>query len=229
MINIVFSKITDDVSYKENGKTSYLNVYNYKLLRKSPDIYRSIDRFTLDGILLILFIRLFYGKKINRKAPDFSSYFKEFYKFLSEHQKRVYFVGAKEDEIIKFLKIVRKNYPELNVVGYQNGYDINEAELISELISKEIEVLIIGLGTPKQELFITKLHNEGYEGVSYACGAFISQTANRGHDYFPSAINALHLRWAYRIYKEPKLFSRYFLEYPKGLLYLTYDRFFKFK
>ncbi|MBA4745342.1 MAG: WecB/TagA/CpsF family glycosyltransferase [Muricauda sp.] len=228
MINQICDKIIDDIDFEKRSQTvSYLNIYNYQILRKTPKIIEKIDYFTLDGIMLLLFIQIFMGKRFNRMAPDFSSYFAEFFGYLERNNKRVVFIGGSENDMSSFIKTVKENYPQMNIIDTYNGFDLDEDHVINGLISKEVDCTIVGMGTPKQESFIVKARKKGYEGSSFCCGAFMSQTANKGRDYFPSYINRLHLRWAYRIYKEPKLFKRYSINYPKGLSLLFLDRYFK--
>ncbi|MFC4221695.1 WecB/TagA/CpsF family glycosyltransferase [Flagellimonas marina] len=228
MINQISQKITDNIQFERGSQiVSYVNIYNYQVLRKTPKIAEKIDFFTLDGIMLLLFIRIFVGKKYKRKAPDFSSYFTEFFGYLEKANRKVVFIGGSENDMSSFVKTVKENYPEMNIVDTYNGFDLIEEQVIKALISKEVDCAIVGMGTPKQENFIVKALEKGYKGSSFCCGAFISQTANKGKDYFPRIINRLHLRWAYRIYKEPKLFKRYSINYPIGLLLLLFDRYFR--
>ena len=172
-------------------------------------------------------MRITMNKKITRKAPDFSSYFIELFESFQQNKTRVAFYGGTEDEISKFILTVKENYPKLDMVLSFNGYDYNEEEVIKNILEKNITVVIAGLGTPKQEIFLTNLKNSGFSGTGYSCGAFISQTAKTGMIYFSKNVDRLHLRWLYRIYKEPKMFKRYFFEYPKAFYYLTMDMFFK--
>lgn len=224
MINQVVSKIIDEVDFNNPSQTtSYLNMYNYKRLRNLPEIYNSIDYFTLDGIMMILFLRLFYGKKFERKAPDFSSYFIEMFADIASHNRTICFVGGSEKDIIQFVKIVKENYPDLRISHAISGYDLEEDSVIDQFISEQVDVVVVGLGTPKQEKFMFRLRNKGYKGAVFSCGAFISQTASKGREYFPNVVNKFHIRWIYRIYKEPKLFKRYFISYPRALFQLLRD------
>ena len=226
MINYVISKITDHINFDNSNQTvSYLNIYNYKILRNNREVLKEIDHFTLDGIMLILFIRLFFGKKIKRKAPDFSSYFKEMFAHSEINGKKIVFIGGSESDIENFVKIVKENYPEMLIAGYNSGFNVDQERLIKKIIAQKIDIVIVGMGTPLQELFMIKMKYLGFKGSCFTCGAFISQTAIGGKNYFPNIIDKLHLRWAYRIYKEPKLIKRYLVDYPVGLKYLILDKY----
>jgi len=226
MINNVLNNISDTIDFENKTQTvGYLNIYNYQILRQIPDIVKQINYFTLDGIMLVLFLKLFTKKKVTRQSPDFSSYFKELFSFLNVNKKKVFFVGASNEEIKKFAQIIGLNYPIIEIVGYQSGYDLNIQTVIKQIIEKNTDTLIVGMGTPSQEEFMVKSKLCGYNGSSFVCGAFFSQTAsNNGTTYYPDIVSKLHLRWVYRIYKEPKLFKRFLIDYPIGLFYITKDR-----
>lgn len=224
MIKQVLNKIVDKIDFNEKSiSVCYINVYNYRILRLNPHIVNQIDYFTLDGILLVLILRIFSKKKINRLSPDFSSYFKDLFCYLDLNKKRVFFVGATHEEMRNFVKKIESIFPNIQIVGYLDGYTLNPQSAFEDIMAKKSDVLIVGMGTPNQEEFMMKIKSFGYEGASFACGAFFSQTAAKGLQYYPKAVSFLHLRWVYRIYREPKLVWRYLIDYPIGLFYILKD------
>lgn len=226
MINKVLCKIVDKIDFENQSQTvSYLNIYNYQILRSKSHLIREINFFTLDGIMLVFFLRLLTSKKLIRQSPDFSSYFKDLFAYLDVNKKRVFFIGASENDLLKFVNIIKTKYPNIEISGFLSGYNLRSNIAQDQIISNKVDTLIVGMGTPNQEEFITKVKLAGYKGSSFACGAFFSQTANNGLQYYPSWISKIHLRWIYRIYKEPKLVKRYLIDYPIGLYFLLSDRF----
>lgn len=226
MINQIFPKIISKVDYFEKETiVSYVNAYNYLKLRKNSKTVQSIDRFTLDGIYLLILIRFLFFKKFKRLSPDFSSYFKDLFLLAEKNKKSFFFLGANAKEIEDFVNIIKKRYPQLGISGFHNGF-FNTKEM--EPLSKTIlvlnpDVVFIGLGSPKQEAFSIFLKNNGFKGTIYTCGAFISQTASHGVNYYPKLINTFHLRWVYRLIQEKGLFKRYFLDYPFATITIILD------
>lgn len=219
------NKITDQIDYEAKGRlVGYLNIYNYSVLRKQPKLLSALDQYTLDGILLVLFIKLFWRKRISRKSPDFSSYFNDLFIHMNQNRTVAYFVGGSTGEIHNFVEVIKARYPKIEIAGFTDGYNVDNISLGNLLIRHKVEVTIVGMGTPKQEELMVDLRTKGYKGQSYSCGAFFSQTARKGVEYYPEFISKLHLRWAYRIYEEPKLFKRYAIQYPWGFLILLKDR-----
>lgn len=226
MIHKVLPKITDQVDFQTEGRlVSYLNIYNYKLLRNQKEVVDKIDAFTLDGIMMIIFLKVFFRKKFERKAPDFSSYFTTLFARLEEQKKKLGFIGGTENEMEAFVNTVKNSYPELEISHAISGYNLDEVQTMAQLLANPPDVLVVGMGTPRQEMFLATLKGMGFKGLLFSCGAFISQTATKGKYYFPEIINKLHLRWAYRIYTDPKLFRRYAFSYPHALMLLVGDFF----
>ena len=176
-MNLLKNKFTSEIDYINTGKiVSYLNVYNYLILRKRLGLLKDIDCFTFDGFLLQKLFLIFYGLRHKRLAPDFGSYFKELFDFLNQKKQSVFLVGATDLELERFCTVILKKYPLIKILGTQNGYFKEEDE---SLILERIKVLapnkvIIGLGSPRQEQFSVKVRKEHSQALIFNCGAFIT-------------------------------------------------------
>jgi N-acetylglucosaminyldiphosphoundecaprenol N-acetyl-beta-D-mannosaminyltransferase len=61
-----------------------------------------------------------------------------------------------------------------------------------------------------QEEFLAKVKENGFEGIGFTCGGFIHQTAKVGSvPYYPNWVNALNIRFLYRIVYEKHTRKRY--------------------
>lgn len=201
----------------------YLNLYNYLIFRKRPELVNQINSFTLDGIALVWFLRLLSNKKYERQSPDFSSYFVDLFSEIDRNSDPIFVLGGSPEDCAEFCKTMTRNYPGLNLTGSADGYRKDEDVIIEEINELAPSKVIIGMGSPKQENFATELKATGYSGVIYCCGALISQTADHGQDYYPKWITDFHLRWLYRIVKEPQVLKRCLIDYPKGIFYVMLD------
>lgn len=141
---------------------------------------------------------------------DFSGIADEIFKSSIRSNFKILFIGGTKSEINKFLKIIRTKYPSLNCSGL-NGYD--ELKKLKNISKNEFDIVVYGLGAPLQEE--TALNYKLKFKVSFTCGAFISQTAKKGGDYYPFIFQKLNLKWLYRIYKEPGHFMRLLYAYMK--------------
>jgi len=215
--------------YTENNKSAklitYLNPYSYLLVRKKLPLLSNFDLIHVDGISLVVILKLFGVITVQRNSFDMSSNALDIFNKAIEQNKSVYFIGAKEIEIDDAIENIINAFPALNISGSRNGFFKNDSErdtVLNELTVMNPDIVVCGMSTPLQEIFLSDLQQRNWQGVGYTCGGFLHQSAQR-LDYYSSFINRYHLRWLYRIYKEPKLLQRYVWEYPKFLLYFIKD------
>ncbi|MEW6691451.1 MAG: WecB/TagA/CpsF family glycosyltransferase [Pseudomonadota bacterium] len=205
--------------------TTFVNPYSYFILRKKPDIYSQFDHIYLDGFLLVTLLRLFGFRNIERKSFDMTSMAPEVFNECASKNKTIFFVGSHADEIEKASLNIKKKFPDLYVLGCHHGYfdTANPIKtLLEDLAKVNPETVIVGMGTPLQELFLLELRHHGWNGTGYTCGGFFHQTAKH-IQYYPNWANKLNLRWLFRIIDEPKLIRRYAITYPAGVLLFAID------
>ena len=221
-----------EVRFKSDsrGIHTFVNSYSYLVLRKHQKIISQFDGIHCDGTLMMWFSRFFLNQKIKRVSFDMTSIAPETFKYAIEYNKSIYFLGSTSFHINGFVKVILENYPDLNIVGFRNGYiKADERHEVLESI-KELDphIVIIGMGTPLQDKFLSDLKQEGWNGLGFTCGGFIHQTSN-GLNYYPKFINKYNLRWLYRLYDEPKLIKRFLKAYLIFPFVFFYDYFFYLK
>jgi N-acetylglucosaminyldiphosphoundecaprenol N-acetyl-beta-D-mannosaminyltransferase len=205
------------------GICTFLNPYSYTVMRKHLNL---LDRFSciyIDGGLLARFLSLFGIASVQRCSFDMTSLAPKVFDYVSRHGKKIYFIGSKKEEITGFVDVVRTAYPSMNIVGFHDGYFEDAGEVIRGIISAAPDVVVVGMGTPRQEEFLTTLADAGWTGAGFTCGGFMHQTAKRGARYYPAIINRMGLRWLFRIVDEPKLLWRYLFFYIKFVVSFVAD------
>lgn len=120
-----------------------------------------------------------------------------------------YFLGSKPDIAVLAKNKIKEKYPNLNVVGAHHGYfkENEEPSIIEEIKNLKPDVLLVGLGAPKQEIMINKYINDGFFKIGIGCGGsldVISGVVKRA----PKIFIKLHLEWFYRLLKQPSRFKR---------------------
>ncbi|TPG74092.1 WecB/TagA/CpsF family glycosyltransferase [Pseudomonas arsenicoxydans] len=178
--------------------------------------------FFCDGMLMSAFMSRVTGRNVGRVSFDFTSIAHPVLGSAEKLGKRVYFVGARQDELELFISKIKARYPKLIIAGYHNGYfDAAQAKVIqAEICRSKANILIVGLGAGRQEQFEQDAQRSGFRGVAFTCGGFIRQEAMATHQFYPAAIDRLHLRAFYRMYREPHTIKRYFVDYPSNFLQL---------
>ena len=123
--------------------------------------------------------------------------------------KSFYLVGAKQPVIEATVSRLRELYPDINIVGYRNGYISSDEEreaLINDVAAKKPDVVFVAMGSPKQELLMQAMqqrHAAIYQGLG---GSFDVFTGNvkRAPKWWVDH----KLEFAYRLIKEPSRIKR---------------------
>lgn len=134
----------------------------------------------------------------------------------SKHNK-VYLLGSKKEVLTKLVDKINSIYPNVSLVGYQDGYNYDETKVINEIIKTKPDFIFIALGIPKQEKLINKIIDKVNKGVFIGVGGsfdVISGVKKRA----PKIIRKLNLEWLYRIIKEPKRIKRFYQNNIKFLI-----------
>lgn len=207
-------KIASTSFVKRKRIYTFLNPVSYLDALKHKELFMQFDGIFADGTLVVKMIKTFYHRRIEKREFDMSSMAKELFNYAVEKAKSIYIIASKQEEIEKAVGKIKNEYPNLRIIGFRSGYFKNaqeESSVISQVISFSPDYLIVGMGAVKQEEFLLKAKNSGFEGIGFTCGGFITQTANytEGIDYFPEWTVRFNVRFLYRLYKEPHTRKRY--------------------
>jgi N-acetylglucosaminyldiphosphoundecaprenol N-acetyl-beta-D-mannosaminyltransferase len=225
MLNII-SKAGSDKIGVNKGIITFLNPYSYLLLRYRKDLLKEFDVIYIDGEWLCKFLRWFRIINLKRRSFDNSSLAPVVFKNAEREHLKVSIVGTDKDSIYKFVEYMKLSYPKINIVYSRDGYFNDESEIDEAILNvknRNSDILIVGMGAIKQEEFLVKVKNTGWNGVGFTCGGFLHQTANKGHEYYPTWIDRYNLRYLYRMWDEPKLIKRYTLDYITFVLLFLRD------
>lgn len=202
-----------DEVFTERGRIyTFLNPVSYLSALEHKPLFEGFDGIFADGSILVAAIRLIYGKRVTRRSFDMTSLAPELLSYAETHDKSVYIVASRQEQVEKAVGIFKKRYPKLSVAGYRNGYFASEKE--QELEAQHIagvnpDYLIVGMGALMQEQFLLKVKDAGFDGIGFTCGGFIHQTAKDEIDYYPGWVDRMNLRFLYRMYKEKHTRKRY--------------------
>jgi N-acetylglucosaminyldiphosphoundecaprenol N-acetyl-beta-D-mannosaminyltransferase len=135
----------------------------------------------------------------------------------SNNNYRLAFLGAKEEVIQKAKENFLNQYPNLNFTYVRNGYFSDDNEIINELKQANPQILLVGLGSPKQEELISRLKNElqgcAMVGVGGSFDVFSGIVKES-----PVIFRKLGLEWLYRTILQPERFKRIFPVLPIFLI-----------
>ncbi len=132
------------------------------------------------------------------------------------------FYGASENTLCDMQKNLRIKYPNINIAyAYSPPFrDLTQDEkeaVINNINNSGTKILFVGLGCPKQEIWMAE-HKEQLHCVMLGVGAAFDFIAgNKKHA--PKVMQTLGLEWFYRLLSEPKrLWRRYLYTNPKFIM-----------
>ncbi|MGZ3714258.1 MAG: WecB/TagA/CpsF family glycosyltransferase [Ktedonobacterales bacterium] len=129
----------------------------------------------------------------------------------AEEGRSVFLLGARPGVAERAAARLQEGYPGLRIAGIQHGYFASEESeaIISRINAAKPDMLLVAMGVPLQEQWITDHFTALDVPVSLAVGAlldFFSNTVPRA----PRLFRRLGIEWLYRLYREPRrLWRRY--------------------
>lgn len=211
---------------KPNSTTTffYLNSYSFYLANRNKEFYPSFDGadyINADGYSIVFILKWKYGIDIRKVGITYFFKDKLLQYFLSHHTK-LYFLGATESILEKVAKNFKINCPGLNLVGFRNGYfdEIKETNLIIQNINNaNPDVLIVGMGMPRAEIWINKNKTKIKAKCIISAGGFFDFLAEE-RKMAPSYFYNSGMEWIYRLIQEPRRL---------GIRYIKANSYFIFK
>ncbi len=171
------------------------------------DILKKADLATPDSVGVMM-----GGKKqkkpFKQRIPG-QAYFRKVLEVGEKENWTFYLLGGKGDVPRLAAENVKKDFPNINIVGYHEGFfeKDSEEEVIAEINSLEPNVLFVAMGAPLQEKWIAKHQSElkcdiaAGQGGTFDYEAGVIKRA-------PVIIQRLGIEWLWRLILQPKRIIR---------------------
>ncbi|MFI8687543.1 WecB/TagA/CpsF family glycosyltransferase [Rossellomorea sp. NPDC077527] len=135
----------------------------------------------------------------------------------NERSYKIFLLGAKADTLTKACENINKDYPNIQIVGKQDGYfDWNQNDIAERIQSATPDMVFVALGVPRQEKWISENIDSFSSGVFMGVGGsfdVIAGTVERA----PEIWQKMNMEWFYRLMKQPSRWRR-MLALPKFAL-----------
>lgn len=141
----------------------------------------------------------------------------------AQDNEKVALVGAKAEVLELAVSNLKSEIPELNIVYTHDGYFEQDSEILSQVADNKPDLVLVALGSPKQEFFIYNLKKQLPEAVMIGLGGSFDVWAGVV-ERAPKIYRTLGLEWLYRTVKEPKRFKRIFPTLPVFILKVLKER-----
>jgi exopolysaccharide biosynthesis WecB/TagA/CpsF family protein len=133
-----------------------------------------------------------------------------------------FLLGGDEDLNARCARTLGRLYPALNIAGRRNGYfDLSqELEVCEEINASGADIVWVGLGKPKEQLFCIRNQSALHAAWAITCGGCFSFVTG---DYprAPRWMQHAGLEWLFRATTRPKLLWRYATTNPHAALLLA--------
>ena len=172
---------------------------------ESEDLRRVINQRSLpfiDGVGALLAARFLAGKRLVKiDMPN------TVLKVSRDKDLRVFLLGTTEENNELAAENIRVKYPGINIVGRSNGFFEDIEDIVSLLKETIPQIVLIAMGSPKQELLALSLKSQYNRALYVGCGGALDIMAGK-KKRAPGWTQKMHVEWLYRLLSEPYRIKR---------------------
>ena len=186
------------------------------------DVRTSADLATPDSVGIMLGGK-FQKKPFKQRIPG-QAYFRKVLEIGEKENWSFYLLGGKDDVPKIAAENLKKIYPNINIVGYHEGFFELEGEekVIQEINSLKPNVLFVAMGAPLQEKWIAKYKNDLKVDIAAGQGGTFDYEAGK-IKRAPKIFQKLCIEWLWRLILQPSRIIR-MLALPVYLFKITFTK-----
>lgn len=179
------------------------------------DLLNQGDLVIPDGIGLIYGSRL-KNKPLKERVTGFDTSIK-LLDIANKNAYSLYLLGGKDGIAKAAVERIKKDYPNIRIAGFHHGYfkgshlglenEPEEQKILGEINTTKPDIIFVGFGFPKQELWIHSNKSNIKSKVIIGNGGvmdILSGNAKRAPDIYIK----LGLEWFYRLIQDPSRIKR---------------------
>ncbi|MFA7658685.1 MAG: WecB/TagA/CpsF family glycosyltransferase [Candidatus Gastranaerophilaceae bacterium] len=211
------------ISTKKGGQIVTINPEMIETGLKSPyfaEILNNADLIIPDGVGIKIGLKI---KGINAERIAGIEFAHRLIEECSKDGFSIGLVGAKPNILKKATKNLKAEFKKLNIVYAQDGYFQDTQRVLSKLREKSPQLVLVALGSPKQEEFIYEAGKLLPEAVMIGVGGSFDVWSGEV-ERAPELYQKLGIEWLYRTVKEPQRLKRIFPTLPRFILRVLFDR-----
>ena len=196
------------LNYVDTHKGILVAINAEKILHATPQMLEIINRNIgyCDGAGAMMALRQ-KGVEEACKIPGCELWLNIIDRFHASHS--FYLLGSKQAVIDATVEKLRGQYPDLNIVGYRNGYlksDADRRAVIDEVVHLKPDVVFVAMGSPRQELLMSDMqarHQAIYQGLGGSFDVYSGNVERAPQWWLDHNLEFLH-----RFVSNPKRFKR---------------------
>lgn len=165
------------------------------------DAYLHADLVVPDGVGLVWATRLL-GIPLPGRVPGIALA-EEILRRERNRACRVFLLGGREGVALRARACLLQRFPGLDIVGTQHGYFSDEEAVIDRVRAARPDILLVGMGVPRQELFMSRARDRLDIPLMIGIGGALDIFAG-DRTRAPRFWQRLGLEWLYRVFQEPR-------------------------
>ena len=202
------------------GVVANHNLHSLYLVRREPEMrafYAEADLIELDSTPMVLWGRLTRKPVERRHRCTYLDWREDFWALAEQKRWRVFYLGGAPGVAERAMTRLRERYPHAVLAGRDGYFDAtpgsaDNAAVLAELNAFRPDVLFVGMGMPRQELWIARHYERIARGVVFPVGAAFDYEAG-AQTAAPRWMGRLGLEWAFRLALSPgRMAERYLVE-----------------
>lgn len=189
------------------------------------EILNNADLLVPDGAGVILASKIL-GVPLKEKVSGIDLV-KNLFKVFNGKNVSFYILGAQPGVAEMAAVNIIAEYGKIKIAGYEHGYfkPEDENDVIERINSTKPDILLVGLGAPKQEIWISNNMHRLNCKVLIGVGGSIDVFAGKA-SLAPEFIRKSGFEWLYRLIREPRRIKR-MMDLPRFMLLTIKRRFFR--
>jgi len=223
------SIILKRIREKERGLFLYVHLHSINLAQRDGELRDALNSASItycDGEGVRIGARIL-GQSLPERIP-LTRWIYPFLDFCAGNNLSIYCVGTEQRIIRRAVEMLHDRVPTLNIAGYHDGYFQTTGEgtrgVLQDIQRAHPNVLIVGMGMPRQELWIRDHWDDLHADIILTAGSCFDYIA--GEKQTCPAWMADHgLEWFHRLLREPRrVWKRYLLGIPVFLFRVLRQR-----
>jgi alpha-1,3-mannosyltransferase len=197
---------------KDSTIVAFANAHALNIAARNEHV-RAVMRNSIilnDGIGVDIASLMLFGKAFpqNLNGTDFTPHYLQ----NTRHRYRIFLLGSRPATIQRAAERLSATFPRHQIVGYHHGYFEKDdtAKINATIKASNADIVLVGMGNPKQELWLADNLVATGARLGFAVGAlfdFVTGNVARA----PAWVRSLRVEWLQRLTQEPWRLSRRYL------------------
>jgi N-acetylglucosaminyldiphosphoundecaprenol N-acetyl-beta-D-mannosaminyltransferase len=212
--------VAEAVNHRERlviGNHNLHSLYLSHYEKRMRQFYAQADFAHVDGMSLVLVGRLLGLPLTRRDRASYVDLLPVLVRASLAAGWRIFYLGSKPGIAEKGARILRGQYPELQIQARDGYFDTapgseQNSKVLDEIEQFDPHILLVGMGMPRQEIWILENRDRIKANSIFCCGALMDYVTGETPTP-PRWLGQIGLEWLYRLIAEPRrLWRRYLLE-----------------